>query len=408
MNYNEAYELLKKFNQEHILKYYDELDEAGKNQLLEAVSNTDFTFINDGNEGADRSGYSSVEPIKVLTVDEIQKDNAKYYELGSEAIKSGKVGAVLLAGGMGTRLGITGPKGKFDIGLTRHVYIFQRLIENLMDVTNDLNVYVHLFVMTSDKNDEETRAFFREHNYFGYPSEYVHFFVQDLAPATDYSGKVYMESKSLPATSPNGNGGWYSSMARSGMTDMIRDRGIEYLNCFAVDNVLQRIADPVFIGACIADKSPCGAKVISKVSPDEKVGVLCLVDGRPGIVEYYELTDELRDAKDENGNYIYNYGVILNYLFKVSDLNKIQDEKLPVHRVEKKIPYMNEQGEFISPDEPNGYKFESLILDMIKMMDGCLGYEVVREKEFAPIKNMTGIDSVESARELVKKNGIEL
>ena len=188
----------------------------------------------------------------------------------------------------------------------------------------------------------------------------------------------------------------------------MKEEGIEWLNVFAVDNVLQRIADPCFVGATIEKNCVVGAKVVRKNAPDEKVGVICLEDGRPSIVEYYELTEELMTAKDANGDPAYYFGVILNYLFSVEELIKILEKNLPLHIVEKKIPYLNEAGELVKPEEPNGYKFESLVLDMIHQMASCLPFEVVREKEFAPIKNKTGIDSVESARELLKKNGVEL
>ena len=186
----------------------------------------------------------------------------------------------------------------------------------------------------------------------------------------------------------------------------IRDR--EWLNVFSVDNVLQKIADPVFAGATMDAGCVCGSKVVAKAEPNEKVGVLCLEDGRPAIVEYYEMTDEMIHSRDENGRLLYNYGVILNYLFEVETLTKIMKENMPTHIVEKKIPYINEQAELVRPEEPNGYKFETLVLDMIHMMDNCLSFEVERSREFAPIKNRTGVDSLESARELMKENGIEL
>ena len=151
-----------------------------------------------------------------------------------------------------------------------------------------------------------------------------------------------------------------------------------------------------------------GAKVVRKVTPDEKVGAMCLEDGRPSIVEYYDMTQELMDAKNEKGAPAYHFGVILNYLFRVKDLEEIVSRKLPLHVVEKKIPYLNEQGEPVKPEEPNGYKFEQLVLDMIHELDSCLPYEVVRNREFAPIKNKTGIDSVESAQKLCEENGIVL
>ena len=262
--------------------------------------------------------------------------------------------------------------------------------------------------MTSDKNHETTMKFFEEKEYFGYPKEYVNFFKQDMAPATDYEGKIYLEGKGKLATSPNGNGGWFGSLYNSGLDMCIHEEGIKWLNVFAVDNVLQRMADPVFIGATIAGGYVSGSKVIRKVVPEEKVGTICLENGKPSIVEYYEMTPELRQAKDEKGEPAYNFGVILNYLFQVESLEKILEEPLPLHVVEKKIPCIDENGAPILPTEPNGHKYETLILDMIHMMDNNLPFEILREKEFAPIKNKTGVDSVESARELCKKNGIEL
>ena len=197
-------------------------------------------------------------------------------------------------------------------------------------------------------------------------------------------------------------------MKNAGLVDFVRQQGIQWLNVFAVDNVLQRIADPCFVGATIERGCVVGAKVVKKNAPDEKVGVICLEDGRPSIVEYYELTEELMNARDEKGDPAYYFGVILNYLFSVDELVKILENHLPLHIVEKKIPCLDEEGNPVKPQEPNGYKYESLVLDMIHQMTSCLPFEVVREKEFAPIKNKTGIDSVESARELLKKNGVTL
>ena len=217
-----------------------------------------------------------------------------------------------------------------------------------------------------------------------------------------------MEDKGRISMSPNGNGGWFSSLLRAGLMEDIKEKGVEWLNVFAVDNVLQRIADPLFIGAVIESGMQSGSKVVSKADPDERVGVLCLEDGMPSIVEYYEMTDEMRTLRDENGDLSYRFGVILNYLFKVEKLLEISGKKLPVHIVDKKIPYMNENGEMISPEKPNGHKFETLVLDMVHMQDSCLAYEVVRNREFAPVKNSSGVDSVDSARELLKENGVKL
>lgn len=408
MNFEEAKKKSAKYGQEHILNYYDDLTTQEQEELLEQIEMTDFSVLSMCTNSDELPKKGKITPLAAMQLDEIEKKKEQYKKTGCQAIKEGKVGAVLLAGGMGTRLGSDDPKGMYNIGLTKDVYIFERLVANLMDVVNETGSYIHLFIMTSEKNHDKTVAFFEEKNYFGYAKDYVVFFRQEMAPAADYQGKIYMEGKGKMSTSPNGNGGWFISMAKSGVLDIIRENNIEYLNVFAVDNVLQRIADPVFLGAVIEKNSAVGSKVVKKATPDEKVGVMCLEDGKPSIVEYYELTDEMRDAKDKAGDPAYNFGVILNYLFRTKDLERIMEENMPLHIVEKKIPYMNEQGELVKPEEVNGYKFETLVLDMIHLLDSCLPFEVVRTKEFAPIKNKTGVDSVETARELLKQNGVEL
>ncbi len=408
MNYQEAYAKLAAADQLHVLKYFEELSECEKEALLSQIEATDFSVIEACKREHLAAERGRISPLASMELPEIEARKDQFMEIGVKAIRDGKLGAVLLAGGMGTRLGSDDPKGLYNIGLTKDVFIFQRLIENLMDVVKVAGAYIHLFIMTSDKNDEATRRFLAEKNYFGYKPEFIHFFMQEMAPATDYDGHVYMESKFKISTSPNGNGGWFTSLRVAGLLDMIHTEGIEWLNIFAVDNVLQRIGDPVFLGATIQAKVNVGAKVVRKNAPDEKVGVVCLEDGKPSIIEYYELTDELMNSKNEKGEPAYNFGAILNYLFSVNALETKFGGEIPIHVVEKKIPYINEAGELVKPEEPNGYKYEGLVLDLISLLETCLPYEVVRNKEFAPIKNKTGIDSVESARALCLENGIEL
>lgn len=407
MEYNQACEVLEKYGQQQVLRFYDELTQGQKKELLDQIEETDFSIIDEGGTSLEES-KGKITPIEAMQLDEIEKRKEEFYNIGIDSIKKGKVGTVLLAGGMGTRLGSDDPKGMYNIGETKDVYIFQRLIENLMDIVKQSGTWIHLFIMTSEKNNDATIKFFTEHDYFGYKKEYIAFFKQEMAPAVDYNRKIYMESKFRMSTSPNGNGGWFSSMIAGGITDIIKAARIEWINVFSVDNVLQKIADPYFIGATIAGGYSSGSKVVRKVAPDEKVGVMCLEDGRPSIVEYFELTDELMSAKDSKGGPAYNFGVILNYLFRVKDLFEVVKENMPLHIVEKKIQYIDEKGQNVNPQVPNGYKYETLILDMIHLLPDCLPYEVIRNKEFAPIKNKTGVDSVESAKKLCKENGIEL
>jgi UDP-N-acetylglucosamine/UDP-N-acetylgalactosamine diphosphorylase len=358
--------------------------------------------------GSEKAGRGSFAPLGAMELSEIREHEDEFREAGLDALRQGKVGAILLAGGQGTRLGFDKAKGMYNIGVTKTLYIFEQLIANLMQVKEEVGAWIPLYIMTSDKNDEQTRAFFAEHDYFGYEESYVKFFVQEMVPAVDFEGNVLLESPESLAMSPNGNGGWFKSVIRAGLHTDMREKGIEWLNVFAVDNVLQRIADPVFVGATIRSGCVCGSKVVQKVSPEERVGALCLENGKPSIVEYYELTEEMANARSESGSLLYGFGVILNYLFSIDKLHEIAAKNLPLHRVEKKVPYLDEQGQLQKPAEPNAYKFEQLVVDMIYMMDDCLSFEVEREKEFAPVKNAVGTDSVESARRLLKQNGIAI
>lgn len=230
MGENELKQILREYGQEHIIEAYDALDEAGKEKLANQVAKIDWSMVAMAGHKELAQERGKLEPLSALEVNEINARKDEYEAKGLEAIKAGKVGAVLLAGGQGTRLGFDGPKGKYNIGLTKDVYIFERLIRNLQDVTDKAGCYVPLYIMTSDKNNDETIAFFKEKSYFDYPEEYVKFFKQEMAPSTDYDGKLLMEAKDSLSLSPNGNGGWFYSMSVTGILDDVHQRGIEWLN----------------------------------------------------------------------------------------------------------------------------------------------------------------------------------
>ena len=407
MNRDEATKVLEEHGQSHIMEGFDDLSLKEQEHLLEQVEAIDWDVLAlIGQEAVEEE--KTYEPLNAVRIAEIDERREEFTEEGIKAIREGKLGAVLLAGGMGTRLGLDKPKGELNVGINRELCIFNCLINNLLEVTDGADAYIPLYIMTSEKNNDETIRFFEEKNYFGYPKDYVNFFVQEMAPAVDYNGKLLLEAPGCLATSPNGNGGWFVSLAKAGLLEDVNKRGVEWLNIFAVDNVLQRIGDPAFFGATLLSGTDSGSKVVHKVDAYEKMGVLCQANGHPCIVEYYELTKDMAEAVDDTGDYLFAFGVILNYIFKVSKLIEIMNDKMPVHVVEKKIPYIDDKGNKVSPTEPNGYKFETLAVDMVAMMDGSVPYEVVREKEFAPIKNLHGVDSLDSARELLRANGVEL
>ncbi len=400
--------LLERYGQTHLLDYYEKLNDTEKSSLDFQLERLDWGLFDVLEHPEIIRERGEIAPIQVQTTEMLREHSEEDREVGLRQIHDGKVGALMLAGGQGTRLGCHSAKGMYDIGETHELFIFEQLIRNMIEQVRLAREWIPLFIMTSEKNHEETVLFLNEHHFFGYNPNYVYFFKQEMAPATDFEGHLLMERPDKIVSSPNGNGGWFSSFVNAGLLEKAKQMGVEWLNTFAVDNVLQRIADPCFIGAVIRKNCPCGAKVVRKADPEERVGVLCREDGRPSIIEYYEMPRELNYAKDENGEYLYNYGVILNYLFRLDRLEQIAGHPLPYHIVEKKIPYVDVNGGLRIPEKPNGYKFEKLILDMVHMMDGCLACEVEREKEFAPVKNRTGVDSVDTARELLRKNGVEL
>lgn len=405
MNYARAKEILKIRGQEQLLEYFEELTQEQKTALLNDIENTNFSILKNIKKNETRV-LGKLAPINAVTVQEIARRRMQFETVGLNLLSEGKIGAVLLAGGQGTRLGFNKPKGMFNIGVTRELSIFEQQMNNIKEVTKITGRNFPLFIMTSVTNNAETVAFFEEHEFFGYPKDRVHFFIQDVAPTCDFDGKIFLDEKYRVSLAPNGNGGWYSSLINSGLNKVIERENIEWLNVYSVDNVLQRICDPAFIGATVLKQCRCGAKVVKKVSADEKVGVLCTENGKPAIVEYYEMPEKLKNKK-KKGELVFRYGVTLNYLFNVHDLNATLSGKLPYHLAEKSIAHI-ENGVKVKPEEPCGYKFETLVVDMVKLMGSCLAYEVEREREFAPVKNSTGTDSVDTARELLRKNGINL
>lgn len=403
-------ETLTREGQTQLLRFEKDLTKAQKAHLEEQIRNIDFDMIHQACAGASRGGERDLlSPLPTMTIEKIREKKDQYRMVGESALLQGKVAAVLLAGGQGTRLGIKGPKGTLNVGVHQELYLFEILIRNMERNLEGLRTRMHLYIMTSQINHEDTVAFFKAHHYFGYPESYIHFFKQSMSPALDLNGKILLSEKDSLCLAPNGNGGWFRSLQRQGYVEDMKESGIEWLNVFSVDNVLQNIGDPVFIGAAIVENKKAAAKVIAKVSPEEKVGAVCYRNGRPSVVEYSELTDDMRYAKDPEGNYLYHFGVTLNYLFHLKETEECAKSSLPVHKALKKIECLGENGEKIVPQEPNAYKLEYFIFDILEYFPSILSFEVVREDEFAPIKNAEGVDSLESARKLYEdKMGIKL
>ena len=395
--------ILRAAGQEHLLTDFERLSAQERNDFAKEITAIDFGIFERA-KFFDEKNYDRLAPIAIFSAERAEKEKGVLESAGLRAIAEGKVGAVLLCGGQGTRLGHPHPKGMFNIGITKEITIFSLHFRYLKEVAQRAGAWFPLYIMTSIYNRHEIEDFLKEKAFFGYDPAFVYFFEQNMAPATDFEGKIYKSSPSSLELAPDGNGGWFSALATSGLLGGIKMRGVEWLNVISIDNVLQRTVDPRFVGATVLSGAGCGAKVVKKAHPDERIGLICENGGHPSVIEYYEL-DKLKKENTVSVEGL-DYGVILNYLFKVSEMEKTLDSPLPVHKARKKIPYYD--GEYRKPDTENGFKYEMLATDLVERMPSCLAYEILREKEFAPVKNLTGVDSVDTAREMLRAQGYDL
>ncbi len=405
----EVKSILKKYGQEHLLNHYDELSEEKKKELLEQINNIDFELVNDL--------YNSTKQTKTKNDDKIEaidyldkfklNDEYKYYEnIGKKAIKEGKLAAVTMAGGQGTRLGHNGPKGTYDIGLDSHKSLFELLCDNLKEEGKKYGVTIPWFIMTSRENNKDTVEFFEKHRYFGYQkNKNIFFFEQGELPMMDTEGKILIGEDGLVKLAADGHGGIYESLVKTKMTNKMRELGVEWVFIGGVDNCLVKMVDPVLMGIAIDKKVTVACKSVVKDNPHEKVGVFCRRNGKPNVIEYSEITDEMAEAVDENGELLYGESHILCNLFSIDAIERMGAEPLPYHVAYKKAKYIDKDGNLVVPDSPNAYKFEAFLFDAFGEVDDMAILRVKREEEFAPVKNSDekGVDCPKTARELYKK-----
>lgn len=403
MNFENAKEKLLKYGQEHILKSYERLDDIGKEKLIEQVLRIDFDKILELYKNANKKvemKEAIIEPAPYVDSAKLSKDERdEYIRVGEDAIKNGKLAVVTMAGGQGTRLGHNGPKGTYDIGLPSHKSIFEIQNDILKEASEKYKFTIPWYIMTSNANDKDTKKFFEEHQYFGYPkAEANNFFIQGELPMIGEDGKLILDENGFIKEAADGHGGVFEAMARNGVLDDMKKRGVEWVFIAAVDNVLVKMADPMLIGFAIKNGFQIASKTIPKRGPEEKVGVFCKKDGKPYVIEYTEISDELANARDENGELLYGESHVLLNLFNISTLEEIEKYKLPYHTAHKKSDYMNENGEIVKAEKPNAYKFETFLFDAFAKMPEIGLISGIREEDFSPVKNAEGSDSPETAR----------
>ena len=394
---------LEKYNQTHLLSFFNELNDREKQELLNEIENVDFELVLDlyKNKENFKNVTYDIEPIKYI--DKLKLSNSeieKYTKIGEESIKKGEYAFATLAGGQGTRLGHNGPKGTFFLGINPNKSLFEIMCDSLKEAKRKYNVYIPWYIMTSFDNNDETISFFEKNNYFGYPKEKIKFFVQGMLPMVSEQGKILLEKKNKIKFASDGHGGIFEAMYKNNLNQDMRKKGIKWCFIGGIDNVLLKMVDPLLLGIAIDGKYLIASKSVVKSSPEEKVGVFCRRNGKPSVVEYSEITDEMLHMCDENGELLFGESHILCNLFSVDALEKIGDTKLPIHTAYKKSTYIDKDGNEFIPISPNAYKFETFMFDAFSMFDDLIILRTLREEEFAPVKNKEGNDSPETARKL--------
>lgn len=400
----EMKEELKKYGQEHLWTAYQRLDEEKKRKMAEQIASIDFDKMNKLYQSTKETpsvGEDVITPMPYVDAASLSAEQrAEYIALGEKAIKEGKYAVVMVAGGQGTRLGHNGPKGTFDIGLASHKSLFELFCDQLKMAKDQYGVTIPWYIMTSRENNPATVKFFEEHDDFGYRDGIKAFFKQGELPMVDTNGKLVVGEDGLVKEAGDGHGGIFEAMLHSGVLAEMQAKGIEWIFTCAVDNPLAKLVDPLLVGYAISENVKLASVSIVKNSPEERVGVFCKRNGRPSVIEYTEISPEMANAKDENGNYLYGEAHIMMNLFHRDMIEKIAQEKLPYHSAFKKCTYQNEAGEVIVPEGPNAYKFEAFLFDSFDKLEnmGVLRYQ--REECFTPVKNATGNDSPETARRM--------
>ena len=404
--YEKIREKLIKYNQEQLLVNYENMNNEDKEKLLKEIDSIDYSLMSDLYKNAQKEldfKDEKIESIDCTEKDRMSKEEKeKYDKIGTDKIKSGKLAVVTMAGGQGTRLGHSGPKGTYTLNVGKEMSLFEILCKTLKEAKEKYGVYVHWYIMTSNQNNKETVEFFEKNSYFNYPKEKVTFFIQGELPMVGLDGKLLVDENGFVKLASDGHGGVFESMDKSGVLDQMKNEGIEWVFVGGVDNVLVKMVDNTLIGLAESKNCLAAGKSLIKANAKEKVGVFCKRDGKPSVIEYSEISDELAELEDENGELVYSESHILCNMFNIKRLEMISKNKLPYHVAKKKANYMNEKGEIITAKEPNAYKFESFIFDAFTSLDSMVIMRVKREEEFAPVKNAEGVDSPETATKLYK------
>ncbi len=401
-------DILKMYNQEHIIKLIEKLDEDKKQALVEQISKIDFHQLKELYDNTKKEieiKENKIEPLPYLDKKKLSEEQKEEFQrLGDAILEKGEYAVVTMAGGQGTRLGHSGPKGTFKLDVYgKGKYLFEILAENLKEANQKYGRVIPWYIMTSKQNNDETIEFMEKHNYFGYDKDSVRFFAQSELPLVDVNGKLLVGKDMKIKEASDGNGGTYSSLRASGCLAEMKEKGIKWVFIGGVDNALLKMADTILLGMAIDKKVQIASKSIVKANPHERVGVFAKMNGHPAVIEYSEMPEKMAEEVDEDGELKYGEAHIMCNLYTIEAIEKISKETLIYHSAFKKNSYIDEEGKEVIPTEPNSYKFESFIFDAFELFDDIAILRGKREDDFAPVKNKDGEDSPKTAKELYEK-----
>lgn len=402
--YEEIIEKVYFYKQEHVFEYWNELTDNERIILLKELSEVDFDLLKKLYNSSEEVVPSVFEPAPYICKPRNNEERKAFSDAekkGIEHIKSGKVAAFIVAGGQGSRLGFEGPKGKFPAGPVSGKSLFHFHGEKIYAASKKYSTVIPYLIMTSTDNHDDTIAFFEMENYFGLNKSDVYFFKQNMIPSLDDKGNLVLSDKNRLFRNPDGHGGSITALRSSGVLDILKDRGIETLTYFQVDNPLVKVIDPVYIGFHLIHSAQMSSKALIKAYPEEKIGVFVkFPDNKTGIIEYSDMPEEKLRMQNSRGDLVYAAGSPAIHLFSrsfIEDITETGGTNLPYHTARKDIKVL-QNGEYTTV---KGYKFEKFVFDALPLARKDLILETTREEEFAPIKNAEGIDSPASASELM-------
>jgi UDP-N-acetylglucosamine/UDP-N-acetylgalactosamine diphosphorylase len=406
---------LTRHGQEHVLRLWDKLGPAPRERLLGQLQALDLDELEALVASRQKTGAAqqdalversrrAMPPQSMVRLPKTAGERSRWEkacQAGEELLRAGKVAAILVAGGQGTRLGFDKPKGMFPIGLVSHAPLFQILAQQLLARSRRAGAPIPYFIMTSDATHDETVAFFRAHDHFGLPAGDVFFFQQGNMPAVDAeTGKLLISSDQTLSTSPDGHGGMLTALAKSGLLAEMNRRGIEFIHYHQVDNPTAIVCDPALLGFHSQMGCDMSVKVVAKRSAEERMGVAVDVDGVTQIIEYSDLPLDVARKTDSTGSLLLWAGSTAIHVFSRRFLDRLvaRGDALPFHVAHKKVQYCDPNGKLINPASENAYKFERFIFDALPLAERALVLETDRAREFNPVKNATGDDSPQTAQ----------